>query len=163
MSMVAAFLSASLLVISLSTGACEGGGGPVIRSEATGGGLRLELLVGGASYRVGEAVAVTLRVTNVAAGPVAVTFGGQQFDVLVRQRGGLIWQWSHDKAFAQVIRTRTLAPGEAMTYSASWDQRDLQGRQVDPGPYDLHGVFLGSQQSGPRSVEAGPLRIALGR
>lgn len=163
MSMLAAFLSASVLVLSLSAGACAGGAGSVLRSETTAGGLRLELLAGGAAYRPGDAVAVTLRITNVAAGPVAVTFGGQQFDVFVRQRGALIWQWSHDKAFAQVIRTRTLAPSEAISYSVTWDQRDLQGRQVDPGPYDLHGTFLGSQQSGPRSVEAGPVRITIGR
>ncbi|MBI3997883.1 MAG: hypothetical protein HY355_02540 [Armatimonadetes bacterium] len=139
-------------------------GGAPPSAERTAGELRLHLSVNKETYHVGEAVRIRLRVTNLASGPLAVTMrSGQQYDVIVRQRGALIWQWSHDKAFVQVIRESTLAPGETLTFTGAWDQRDLQGRQVEPGAYEIWGVFLGVQRHGPPSVETGPVRIVIGR
>jgi len=83
--------------------------------------------------------------------------------VLVRQRGALVWQWSHDKAFLQVVQQRAIGPGDALTYTVAWSQRDLQDRPVDPGAFEVSAVFLGAQRSGPRTIEVGPTRIVLGR
>lgn len=140
------------------------GGGPGLTAERTVGDLKAELSVGKGTYAPGEPVVVRLRVTNVASSAIAITtYTGQQSDLIVRQRGALIWQWSHDKAFTQVVREATMPPGETLTFAWTWDQRDLQGRQVEPGRYELSAVFMGAQRSGPRSLEAGPVRIVIGR
>ena len=151
------------VLLDLAAVALTGTAGPQM-ADRTAGDLRLQLSVSRSTYRVGEAVATHMRVSNVASTPVGITsYSGQQFDVLVRQRGALIWQWSHDKAFVQVVRESTMPPGESLSFDWTWDQRDLQGRQVEPGTYDLSAVFLGAQRGGPRSIEVGPIRVTIGR
>lgn len=133
-------------------------------ADRTAGDLRLSLNVGRANYHAGETVSVSLRVTNGGSAPVTLSASsGQQYDVIVRQRGAVIWQWSHDKAFVQMTREMTMAPGETQSFSGSWDQRDLQGRQVEAGAYDISAVFFGAQRGGPRSIEVGPVRITISR
>ena len=140
------------------------GGGSGLAAERTVGDLKADLSVGKGVYAPGEPVTVRLRVTNVAASPIAITtYSGQQSDLIVRQRGALIWQWSHDKAFAQVVRESSMAPGQSLAFAWTWDQRDLQGRHVEPGRYDISAMFMGAQRSGPRSVEIGPVQIVIGR
>jgi hypothetical protein len=140
------------------------GGGAGLNAERTVGDLKADLSVSKGTYAPGEPVSARLRVTNTASSPIPITtYTGQQSDLIVRQRGALIWQWSHDKAFTQVVRESTLTPGETLAFTWIWDQRDLQGRQVEPGRYELWAVFMGAQRSGPRSVETGPVRIVIGR
>jgi hypothetical protein len=152
------YLIATLILIVATAVAAAPGG-----VERTAGDLRLEMSVGRTAYQYGEPVAVSLRVANVTSAPVTITTTGFTHDVVVRQRGALVWQWSHDKASVQVVRTQQLPPGGALTFSARWDQRDLQGRQVEAGSYDITGVFLGQhrQMTGPTDV--GPVRITISR
>ncbi len=132
-------------------------------ADRAAGDLRLLLAVGKATYRPGEPVAINLRVTN-GGGEVALTvYSGKQYDFIVQQRGALIWQWSHDKGFAQVVRETKMAPGESLAFNWTWDQRDLQGRQVEPGTYEISAMFFGVQRGGPRSIDVGPVRITIGR
>jgi uncharacterized protein (DUF58 family) len=151
-------IAACLLLLAL-----VGGAAPP-RAERTAGDLRVELSTGSAAHAAGAPVQMNLRVSNLAASPVVLTASSaQEYDFFVRQRGALIWQWSHDRAFAQVVREMTLAPGQTRSYSAAWDQRDLQGRRVEAGNYEVSAVFLGGQRQGPASVEAGPVRIVIER
>jgi hypothetical protein len=150
------------LVLLIAAFLVVGGSAVSPRAERTVGDLRLDMTVVRWNVGLAEPVAVTMNVTNTSSQPVTITFGGQPYDVLVRQRGALVWQWSHDKAFVQVIRTIELAPGQARTYTAVWDQRDLQGRQVEAGPYDLYWVFMASQRGSPKKVEVGPIRVVIG-
>ncbi len=139
-------------------------GGASPRAERTIGNLRVDMAVGKAVFPAGEPVVIVLSVTNTGAVPLNLTMtSAQQYEVTVRQRGALIWQWSHDKAFAQVVRDTELTPGGTLSFQVSWDQRDLQGRRVEPGPYDISCLFFGAQRSGPRSVEVGPVRISIVR
>lgn len=136
---------------------------PAPRASRAVGDLRYEVGLAKTAYERGEAVEVALRVANASGAPVAVSWGGQAYDVVVRQRGGLVWQWSHDKAFAQVMRQVSLPPGDALSYHVSWEQRDLQGRPVDPGVYDITGVFMATSREARGPVEVGPVRITIGR
>jgi hypothetical protein len=132
------------------------------RAERTVGTLRVDMAIGKAAFQIGEPVAIVMSATNTGTTPLAATTtSAQQYEVIVRQRGALIWQWSHDKAFAQVVRDIEMAPGATLTYQVTWDQRDLQGRHVEPGPYDISCVFLAALRSGPSSVEVGPVRISI--
>jgi hypothetical protein len=138
-------------------------GGPAVRADRTVGDLRVEMTVAKATFQPAEPIGIAMRVTNVSAGPIMVTTGGQSYDVFVRQRGALVWQWSHDKAFTQAVRYAEMPPGDARSYQTSWDQRDLQGRPVDPGTYEVSCVVMTGQRSGPSSVEVGPIRITIAR
>jgi hypothetical protein len=152
-------VAGALILVTLMTVAAAGAG-----AGRSVGDLRLVMDVGKVVYQSGEPVTVHLRVTNTGAGPLPLSASsGQQYDLIVRQRGALIWQWSHDKAFVQVVREITMAPGQTLTFSGTWDQRDLQGRQVEAGAYEVSAVFFGAQRGGPRSIEVGPIRIKIGR
>ncbi|MGQ0548875.1 MAG: BsuPI-related putative proteinase inhibitor, partial [Armatimonadota bacterium] len=97
--------------------------GPAL--ERTQGDLRLRIAIMKATYLVGEPIEIRLAVTNGASAAIPLTwYTGQHSDVLVRQRGALIWQWSHDKAFTQAVRESTMAAGERLFYGWMWDQTD---------------------------------------
>lgn len=126
--------------------------------ERTAGRLRLELTLTKGSYVVGEPVGATLTVRAEGEAPLRVQFAsGQRFDLIVRRRGALIWRWAHDKAFTQMVQEATLRPGETLSFRASWPQVDLQGRRVEPGEYEIVGVFLARGADLPGGLETPPL------
>jgi len=113
-------------------------------------------------YVAGEPVEVRLTLRNGGESPLRVQFGsGQRFDVIVRRRGALVWRWSYDKAFVQVIQDVTLRPGETLSFGAAWGQVDLQGRRAEPGDYEIIGVFLGRVPDAPGTLETPPLPIRI--
>jgi hypothetical protein len=71
-----------------------------------------------------SAVTFTLRITNGHAQPVTLHFNsGQQYDLRVRRPDGSIaWTWSMDKLFTGALMQRTLASGETVTYTGTWEQ-----------------------------------------
>ncbi len=105
--------------------------------------VELVLSVDKEQYAAGEPVQMELLVRNL--GPAAATFqfsDSQRYDFLVSQEDGrLVWRWSHDKLFAQVLGALTLAPGEERAFRERWDQRDEQGRPVPAGRYWVEGLF----------------------
>jgi hypothetical protein len=115
--------------------------GPVAQVERRG--VELALSVDKEVYAPAEPVQVELVVRN--PGPGAVTFqfsDSQRYDFAVyNDRGALVWYWSRDKMFAQVLGSLTLAPGEERRYRERWDQQDTEGRRVPPGQYWVVGLF----------------------
>jgi hypothetical protein len=74
-----------------------------------------------------------------------------------------VWRWSHDKAFTQVIQTLLLRAQESSVLRVAWDQRDLQGRRVDPGTYEAIVVFMGRVEGASRMpVTLAPLAFTIG-
>lgn len=132
--------------------------------ERVDGSLRYAAAIPRQQFDPGEAVEVTIAVKNVGGGPAAITFpSGQRYDLAVRRpRGDEVWRWSHDKAFIQVIQTVTLKPGEALSFKVAWDQRDLQGRRVDPGTYEVIAIITGrGDGAGRPSVQLPPLQFTV--
>jgi uncharacterized protein (DUF58 family) len=126
------------------------------------GTLRLELSLSKSSFIVGEPVEATLTLRHGGENPTRLQFtSGQRFDVLVRRGGTLVWRWSDDKAFVQVIQDLTLRAGETLTFKAVWSQQDLQGRRAAPGGYEIVGLFLGRAGEAPTGITtpALPFRI----
>lgn len=128
------------------------------------GSLQLKASVARTAHAIGEAVEVTLAVQNVGTAPLTLTFAsGQSFEIVVRRpRRDEVWRFSHDKAFTQAVQVRTWKPGETVLYRGTWDQRDLQGRRVDPGPYEAVAIFLGRLDgTDKRSIALPPLAITI--
>jgi len=130
--------------------------------ERTEGALVFSASVAKATVAPGEAVGMRLTVRNTGGTPQVVTFmSAQRFEFIVRRaRGDEVWRWSHDKAFTQAIETAQLRPRQTMTFSETWDQRDLQGRPVDPGAYEVVAIFLG-QVGGRASVVLPPIGVTI--
>ena len=133
------------------------------------GDLVLTLSVDREVYALGETVQMALEVRNRGNFPLTFQFPtSQRYDFLVtRQDGTLVWQWSHDKVFAQVFGSLTLDPGDVRVYRERWDQRDNEGRLVSPGWYTVEGLFPPERVVAPiRLYTPRPrvmVRIGLGR
>lgn len=84
-------------------------------------GLPPGTLVGRVSAAVADSVPFTYEVSNPSNAPVQLTFSdAQRFDITVVSGTRNVWQWSADKAFAQIIGTNTWAPGETVPFTEKW-------------------------------------------
>lgn len=109
------------LIAALLAGACA----PAVRSEAAGplaGTLAVEVMA--------DTAWLTLNVTNATAGEVRLEYPtAQRYDFEIRTpAGAVVWQWSADRMFAQVVSEERLAAGETVRYRAGW-------RIASPGDY----------------------------
>ena len=65
------------------------------------------------------------------------------------------WRWSHDKAFTRALRQQKLAPGEAKTWTATWDQTDNNGNPLPRGKYVIEAWITanGGLKAPPAALE----------
>lgn len=69
-------------------------------------------------YAPGETVRFTVSLTNPNPDPFTLEFGsGQEVDVVVTRPDGTTWRWSDDRSFTQATHSRTLSPGETVTWT----------------------------------------------
>lgn len=106
-------------------------------------GLKVKLVVPKKNYSLGQAVPLILTVKNISGRKKTFTFSSaQNYDFLVRSAGGkLIWQWSKDKFFAQVLQDVTLEPKEGLRFEEEWSQKDQSGNLVKKGRYRIMGTL----------------------
>ncbi|WP_366923570.1 BsuPI-related putative proteinase inhibitor [Metallumcola ferriviriculae] len=91
-------------------------------------------------YFRGQSVRLLLVKINITSRPITLTYNtSQRFDFFVRRglSGPIIWQWSEDRVFTQVVQRITLQPGESQIFRATWNQETNEGRQVTPGVYRI--------------------------
>ena len=71
---------------------------------------------------LGSDVTFTFTVKNTSIQSATVQFNdAQQFDIRVWDANDtLVWRWGADKGFLESLGTRTLAPGESVTYVEHW-------------------------------------------
>ncbi|MGH7483032.1 MAG: BsuPI-related putative proteinase inhibitor [Longimicrobiales bacterium] len=84
---------------------------------------------------VADSVVLTLSVTNASGSAVELDFrSGQRYDFVVRTMAGAeVWRWSEGRMFTQALGRETLAPGETLTYSATWHAGDRAGAFMAEG------------------------------
>jgi hypothetical protein len=159
MQVQAVWLWLILGILALSAGAQP------LSVERTEGGLRVEASLIQRVFAPGEPVEVAVVARNLSAAPLGLVFNsGQRVDLIVRRpRGDEVWRWSHDKAFTQAIQTLLLRPQESLGLRVAWDQRDLQGRRVDPGTYEAIVMFMGRiDGAGRGATMLAPLAFTIG-
>lgn len=62
----------------------------------------------------------------------------QRFDLTVRNsEGEEVWRWSEGRSFTEAEEEATLEANETLSFTALWDQRDNNDRQVPPGDYEV--------------------------
>ncbi|HID10582.1 MAG TPA: hypothetical protein EYP17_04695, partial [Candidatus Latescibacteria bacterium] len=121
-------------------------------------GLKLVLWTEKESYPAGEPVPLKFEVINI--GSIAAHFifsSSRRFDLLVKQDGRVIWQWSRGKYFLQVFTEVVLKPGESLAFGARWPQVDSAGNSVPPGSYEVLALLTAAEP-----VESAPLMIEVG-
>lgn len=114
------------------------------------------LVVAPDSVRRGEAVPLTLRLTNTGDRPVHLYLTGRTitFDIIVaRADGQVVWRRLEHVTGQQILQVKTLAPGETM------ELKDVWKPAVDPGEYTLQGVLPtdgAPLRTAPRSLRITP-------
>jgi hypothetical protein len=101
-------------------------------------------LVMPASVRVGEAVPITLRLTNADHRAAAVYLQGRPtaFDIVVTRRDGTpVWRRLEGAVVPAVLQVRSLTPGAVLEFHDTWPQRTNLGAAVGPGEYLVTGVL----------------------
>ena len=114
--------------------------------------LTLELVLDRELLQAGESVTLTLTAANNTSQPLPLNTGGQKFDFFAFPAAALTlapqmqlqlpepaWRWSFEKAFIAIVEKTTLAPGEALQYSVTWDGKGNNSEQLE-GAY-----FIGAQ------------------
>ncbi|MDW7673633.1 MAG: BsuPI-related putative proteinase inhibitor [Bacillota bacterium] len=102
-------------------------------------------------YRRNQPVRITLVKTNISDRPVTLTYPtAQRFDFYVRRgrTGPIIWQWSADRVFAQVVEQVVIQPGQSQVFRAVWDQNTNDGFHVGPGVYTILGENVAEELRG---------------
>lgn len=121
-------------------------GCPVVRGELVDG-LVAELTLNdsGTEFRRGELLSMELSVKNCGDERVRRFYPDSQpyeFIVSDEQRGE-VWRWSSNRLFEQIRGIETLAAGETVTYTESWNQAADDSAPVPPGRYEILGIDVG--------------------
>jgi hypothetical protein len=130
------------------------------RGLAAQGALEVTLTTDRTAYPVGAPVALTFTARNRGDAPLILTFpSGQMIDLAIGppDSPAVVWRWSQGQFFTQALIPRTLAPGEALTFTAAWDQRNQAGLQVPTGVYAVTAVLMAAGRP-----SAGPVRFVIG-
>lgn len=102
-------------------------------------------------FQRNQPVGLELIKTNVSNRPITLTYNtAQRFDFFVRRGvgGRILWQWSADRVFSQVVSRVTLRPGESQVFRATWDQRTNEGNRVPPGVYTVQAENVARELQG---------------
>lgn len=104
-------------------------------------GLELTLTLPKEKFRQGESIEMKLVLINTSSSSCLLSFSsGQKFDFKVTDTlGKEMWRWSGGKFFTMVLEKITLKKKQSQVYSASWNQKDNQDRQVPVGSYLITG------------------------
>ncbi len=93
-------------------------------------------------YKIKEPIVIRLKKKNILTVPLTLTYRtSQKVDFRVTSGDRLIWQWSKDKVFMQVVTNDRMQPGEEKIYREVWDQR-VDSMIVRPGLYRITGWNL---------------------
>lgn len=122
----AVFCAVAASAVTAATGAFGSAGGSIEQA------LRTERY----RYDVGEPVRLVYSIRNRGDSPVSYSFAtSQQFEMVIERGATRVYRLSRGKFYTQAFTSFTLKPGESRTFSIRWDQRDDNGKLVEPGRY----------------------------
>jgi Intracellular proteinase inhibitor len=96
------------------------------------------------TVRAGQAVTLTLRLVNQSRKAATLYSQGRPtaFDIVISHSGGRpVWHRLYRKTITSVLQVRTMAAGEVLEFTDTWNQRDDAGREVPPGEYRVVGIL----------------------
>jgi hypothetical protein len=112
-----------------------------------------------ARVRPGAVVTLDLTVRNTSNRPIRAPFASaQQYDFEVWRGDQLVYRWSQGRVFAQALTELRLNPGQAITFTGTWNQRSADGVRVQPGEYTVRG-YLPTRLEGGRIGDSARVTI----
>jgi hypothetical protein len=101
----------------------------------------IELTTEKSRYYQGEPIRMTVRMTNNSKTAINSYYrSSQKYDFIIKDKNGkIIWQWSYGKMFLMALSQFMLEPGENISYSFMWDQKDNSKKVVPAGAYTILG------------------------
>ena len=109
--------------------------------------LQVSLLTDQLVYLPGEAVHLTLTLTNTSNADITLSFrSSHQTDFVIQRDEHEIWRWSEGRMFAQALTVMKIKPKGRRKIDVIWDQKDLQGREVPVNSYEAVGLLLAERQ-----------------
>lgn len=136
----------------------------MVASRAPTDSIRLSLQLPLAT-RTGSAVPLKIRLENVSDRRLRLLLGGRpetpNFYFLVAEPdGSQVWNSLFGVITFSSLSFHTLEAGEAMEFTATWDQRGNDGERVAPGTYRAQGIIrTSSRYGGELKTEIRPLVI----
>lgn len=111
--------------------------------------------------RRGTLVGFSLTAHNTTQATQTLRFSsGQSFDITATPEAAKTekdagWRWSHGKIFTMALRTEKLAPGQAKTWTATWNQSDDQNVPLPRGKYTIAAWITanGGLKAAPATLE----------
>src|SRR6184192_4098028 len=98
--------------------------------------MQLTLHTDRESYWPGQPVQLRLELFNDGAEPVRLTFNSsKKFDFEVLWEDQLLWRWSADRLFAQMLTEKSVALRERPVYEPPGPGRIMGGEVAKPGEY----------------------------
>jgi hypothetical protein len=90
-------------------------------------------------YLAGKPVNLTFIVTNHSKASADYEFNnGQLYDIVISDATGkIVWRWSQNKVFPQLMSHLNLATNESATYNVQWLQRDNDDHPLPAGTYSV--------------------------
>jgi len=137
-----------ILVCAVAAGlavACQGRGTRSGNGQGAPGpadSLALSITLDAGSYAVGEKIGVRIVVRNLTGRELGLTFPtAQRYDLIVRRGEGVVWQFSSDMMFAQVVGREQIAPRDSLVFETTLDQAKIAGTNPEMGAYTIQGVL----------------------
>jgi hypothetical protein len=121
-------------------------------------GLAFDLTTDKQVLKKGESVAMTLTLTNTSSKTLTLVFNDAQiYDFVIKKRAAadqdsLVWNWAHDRLFAQALASLTLNPKEKHAYTQAWSGQDNHGNPVH-GTVLLNAELVSTPGGSTRQVE----------
>ena len=103
-------------------------------------------IVASISQQSAESITFRIGVENTGSKAETLNFGNSQFfDIEIRTASGaLVWRWSTDKIFLDIVWALDLDPGESSIQETVWDLTDDLQKLLPHGTYRAK-VFITSQ------------------
>jgi hypothetical protein len=103
------------------------------------------------AYYLGEVITFQFAIRNNSSSTTVVKFPtAKQFDIWVTQGDGDVFRASKGRMYVQTATSIALKPGETKTFTATWNQRDMNtGKEVGPGVYMVHAQLAASGKNPP--------------
>jgi hypothetical protein len=92
-----------------------------------------------------HSVEFTLKACNETDGTVERDFGdAQRYDFEVTREGNVVWRWSDDRSFAEMLGTETWKAKSCKTWSETWSGTTSEGGIAPTGEYQVTGKLTSS-------------------
>jgi hypothetical protein len=111
----------------------------------------------------GGSISMRLVVRNTGAQPIDLEEAGYTpVDFVVTDENFVVvWEHRYGLNILDAARLRTLAPGEEVVFSQTWNQRDIRGQGVSRGNYLVRGIYHGNLSHEEASVWTEPVPLTI--